>query len=50
MNTIKEVAELFRVTEKTIKTWIKADKIKVIRIGGIIRITDEEIERLKMVE
>jgi excisionase family DNA binding protein len=46
--TIQEVAEDLRVHEQTVKRWIKAGKIKVIRLGHrTIRITEDEFNRIK---
>lgn len=47
MKTISEVAQLFGVSYRTIRNWIKKGKIKCIKIENTIRIPDEEIERLK---
>lgn len=47
MKSIKEVAEIFNVSRQTIHAWIKKGAIKAIKIGGTVRISDEEIERVK---
>ncbi len=47
MYTIKEFAEIFKVSEMTVKRWIKKGDVKPTKIGGTVRISDEEIERLK---
>lgn len=49
MKTIKETAEIMQVSEVTIRRWITDNKIKVSQQykNGVIRITDEEIDRLK---
>jgi len=47
MLTIQEVADIFHVTRKTVYNWIMAKRIKVIRIGGILRIEQSEVDRLK---
>lgn len=44
---MKEVAKMFNVHYQTIRNWIKEGKIKPTLIGGIVRISEEEIERLK---
>lgn len=46
MKTMREVAKLFSVTYMTVYRWIRDGKIKVVRVGGTIRITDEEIKRI----
>ena len=45
--TVKQAAEIFPVTKRTIFRWIESGQIKAIKIGGTVRIPDEEIERLK---
>lgn len=45
--TVKQAAEIFSVTKRTIFRWIESGQIKAIKIGGTVRIPDEEIERLK---
>jgi len=43
MLTVKEVAEKMKVTKVTVYRWIKNKQIKVIRIGGTIRIPESEL-------
>lgn len=47
MFTIQEVADMFHVTRKTVYNWINAGRIKVIRIGGVLRIQKSEVERIQ---
>ncbi|MFI3214414.1 MAG: helix-turn-helix domain-containing protein [Eubacteriales bacterium] len=47
MKTIKEFADFMSVSEPTVKRWIKRKELNVVRIGGTVRISEEEIERLK---
>jgi len=47
MFTIQEVADLFHVTRKTIYNWINAGRVRVIRIGGVLRIEQSEVDRIK---
>ena len=47
MKTIKETAKYFNVSEMTISRWIKSGKLKAVKIVGTVRISEEEIERLK---
>ena len=45
---IEEVAKEFRVSQRTVKRWIKAGKISVVRLSaGTIRIEEEEVAKLK---
>lgn len=45
--TIKEFAEIFGVTERTVRQWIKEEKVNFIKIVGSWRISKEEVEKLK---
>ena len=47
MYTLKEVMSIFKVTRQTIYNWIAEGKIKVVKIGGIVRVSEEEVERIK---
>ena len=47
MFTIQEVADIFHVTRKTVYNWINAGRMKVIRVGGILRVQKSEVERIK---
>ena len=41
MLKVKEVAERLKVHPQTVYRWIYAGKLEVIRIDGIIRITED---------
>ena len=43
--TIKQVAYIFSVTERTVNNWMKEGKLKGKKIGGKWRFTKEELER-----
>lgn len=47
MVSVKQAAEIFSVTKRTIFRWIENGQIKAIKIGRTVRIPDEEIDRLK---
>lgn len=48
MLSIKEVAKELKVTTRTIHTYIKQGKLKVIRLSDrIIRISEEELRKFK---
>ncbi len=47
MLTIQEVADYFHVTRKTVYNWILAGRLRVVRIGGTIRIEQSEVDRIK---
>ncbi len=40
--TVEEVAQLFRLNELTIRRYIKAGKLKAIKVGGRIRVRRED--------
>lgn len=42
--TTKEVADILKVTERTVKNWIKDDKIKSFKVGKGRRITQQALE------
>lgn len=45
--TCKEVAERFRVQERTVWSWIRSGKLPAVRVGKQYRITEEDINVLK---
>lgn len=47
MLTVEQAAEHFKVTTRSIRRWIKNGEIKASKIGGVIRISEEEIKRLE---
>jgi len=47
LKTIYEVAEIFGVHWQTVRNWIREGRIKAVKIGKSVRISIEEIERLK---
>jgi excisionase family DNA binding protein len=47
MFTIQEVADMFHVTRKTVYNWINAGRVRIIRIGGVLRIEQSEVDRIK---
>jgi len=44
--TIAEFAKVLKISIPTVKRWIKSGKIKVLRVGRVVRIPKEEIDRL----
>lgn len=47
MKTIKEIAEDMKVSKRTVWRWIEDGKLKAIKKGLVVRITDEEYKRFK---
>ena len=46
MLSVKETADLFGVTKRTVFRWIKSGKMKSVKIGRTVRIKESEIERV----
>jgi excisionase family DNA binding protein len=46
LNKVREAANQLRVSEKTMWAWIARKQIGVYRIGGSVRISQQEIDRL----
>lgn len=44
--TVKEVANMLRLTEKTVYKMIKTGAISSVKIGGVLRIKQEEVDRI----
>ena len=40
-----EVAELLGVSRQTIYNWIRAGKLEAKKLGGVVRISREQLER-----
>ena len=43
--SIQEIAEYFSVSVKTIRNWVKDDKIPYVKIGRTYRFSMEEIKK-----
>lgn len=51
MYTVKEVAELLKLSEGTVRNYLSDGKIKHIKVFGNTRITKEELEKhYRMIE
>ena len=46
MLSVKETADLFGVTKRTVFRWIKSGKMKSVKIGRTVRIKESETERV----
>lgn len=46
MLSVKETADLFGVTKRTVFRWIKSGKMKSVKIGRTVRIKKSEIKRV----
>lgn len=47
MKTVEEVAAALKISPATVRRWVNNNKIKALKQGRIIRIPEEELERLK---
>ena len=45
--SVVQFAEMFGISRQTVWKWIKAKKLKVIRLGKLYRIPVSEVERIK---
>lgn len=46
MMTVKETADFFGVSPRTVFRWIKSGKLQSVKIGGVVRIKKNEIKRV----
>jgi excisionase family DNA binding protein len=45
--TVQEVADMYAVSQKTVRNWIKEGKLEAVRIGGrLIRIESRSLDAL----
>ena len=44
--SIKTVSEIYELSEKTIRKWIRTGKLRAHKIGGSVRIPKSELVRL----
>lgn len=44
--TVKEVSQMLKLADITIRQWIHDGKIKSVKVGGARRIPKSEIERI----
>lgn len=45
--TIQEVSNLFKISTKTIRRWIDKGDLPIIKIGRAIRISQDEVDKIK---
>lgn len=45
MYTVREVAELFYVSERTVYRWVKSKKLKAVQIGRVVRIAPYDLDQ-----
>jgi excisionase family DNA binding protein len=44
LHTVREVAEKLRVKPATVYSWIRKGKLAAMRVGRLLRITEEQID------
>ena len=44
--TVKEVADIFKVDDRTVRRWVTEGKLKRIENIGAVRIASSEVERI----
>jgi len=42
--TLKEAAEILRVSERTLRRYINENELKAVKLRGVIRIKEEDLE------
>ena len=45
--TVADIAQRFGAHEVTIRRWLREGRIKPLRLGRLVRITSEELERFE---
>ncbi len=50
LHTVAEVADELRVARETLYRSIRRGEVEVVRFGGVIRIREAEVDRLKQPE
>jgi len=46
MKTVRETSKALGLTESTIRSWILERRINFVKLGGAIRISEKEIDRI----
>jgi len=46
--TVREVASHFGVSPKTVRKWMYERRLRYYRIGGVVRVRWEDVERFPM--
>jgi len=47
MYTIKEFCAMFKISRATFNNWVSKGLVKVVKVDKAVRITEEEVARLK---
>lgn len=43
--TLLDVAELFKVSVRTVRNWVKSKGLQPLKVGGLVRFERAEVER-----
>jgi excisionase family DNA binding protein len=41
----EEIAKMFNLQAQTVRLWIRQGKLKAVKLGGLWRISEEELQR-----
>ncbi len=44
--TIGEVAAQFKCSERTVERWTEAGRLPVVKVGGLVRYRQEDVDKL----
>ena len=44
MKSISEIADLFNVSEKTVRNWVTSGALPSFRLAGVCRVSDEQLK------
>lgn len=44
--SVRDIAELVRVSDRTVWRWIKAGELRSVKVGGSVRVPAAEVEKL----
>lgn len=47
MYTAKEVADILKLNERTVRNWINDGKIKAVKLNSEWRVSEEELNKIK---
>jgi excisionase family DNA binding protein len=42
--TIEQVAEILHIKPRTLREWIRQEKVKAFKLGGLVRIHEEDLQ------
>ena len=45
--TVQEVADVFRVSDSTVRRWIDNEDLRAMKLGRVVRVPAEEVDRFR---